>query len=62
MANKIVNDINGMIILNKPKGITSNDCLTSIKKILHPKKLGHTGTLDKNATGVLICLLGNATK
>lgn len=51
-----------MIILNKPKDITSNDCLTNIKKILHPKKLGHTGTLDKNATGVLICLLGTATK
>ena len=62
MANKIINDINGMAILNKPKGITSNDCLINIKKILHPKKLGHTGTLDKNATGVLICLLGNATK
>ena len=62
MANKIINDINGMIILNKPKGLTSNDCLTCIKKILHPKKLGHTGTLDKNATGVLICLLGSATK
>ena len=62
MVNKIINDINGMIILNKPKGITSNDCLINIKKILHPKKLGHTGTLDKNATGVLICLLGNATK
>ncbi len=62
MTNKIINDISGMIILNKPKGITSNDCLTSIKKILHPKKIGHTGTLDKNATGVLICLLGNATK
>lgn len=60
--NKIINDINGMIILNKPKDLTSNDCLSIIKKVLHPKKIGHTGTLDKNATGVLICLLGSATK
>ena len=51
-----------MIILNKPKDMTSNDCLSIIKKNLHPKKIGHTGTLDKNATGVLICLLGSATK
>lgn len=61
-ANRIVNDINGMIILNKPKDMTSNDCLSIIKKNIHPKKIGHTGTLDKNATGVLICLLGSATK
>lgn len=59
---KIVNDINGLIILDKPSGYTSNDCLTVIKKCLHPKKIGHTGTLDENATGVLACLLGSATK
>lgn len=51
-----------MIILNKPKDLTSNDCLSIIKKTIHPRKLGHTGTLDKNATGVLICLLGSSTK
>lgn len=61
-VNKIINDINGLIILNKPKGFTSNDCLSKIKKYLHPRKLGHTGTLDANATGVLVCLLGSATK
>ena len=59
---RVVNDINGLIILDKPKDHTSNDCLSIIKKYLHPKKLGHTGTLDENATGVLVCLLGNATK
>lgn len=59
---KVVNDINGLIILDKPKDHTSNDCLSIIKKYLHPRKLGHTGTLDENATGVLVCLLGNATK
>ena len=61
-ANKVLNDINGLIILDKPKDITSNGCLSVIKKSLHPRKLGHTGTLDENATGVLVCLLGSATK
>ena len=60
-ANKTTNDINGLIVLDKPKGYTSNDCLSMIKKIIHPKKIGHTGTLDENATGVLVCLLGSAT-
>ena len=59
---KVVNDINGLIILDKPKNHTSNDCLSIIKKLLHPKKLGHTGTLDENATGVLVCLLGSSTR
>ena len=61
-ANRVVNDINGLIILDKPKGITSNGCLSIIKKYLHPRKMGHTGTLDENATGVLVCLIGSATK
>ena len=55
-------NINGLIVIDKPSGITSNACLTKIKKILNPKKLGHTGTLDGEATGVLVCLLGTATK
>ena len=58
----IKNNINGLIILDKPKGFTSNDCLSIIKKYLHPYKIGHIGTLDENATGVLVCLLGSATK
>ena len=59
---RIENDIDGLIVLNKEKNFTSHDCIVAIKKILKPKKIGHTGTLDKNARGVLICLLGNATK
>lgn len=59
---KIINDIRGLIILDKPKGISSNFCLTILKKCLHPRKIGHIGTLDENATGVLVCLLGDATK
>ena len=60
--NKIFNDINGYLILDKEKDYTSNDSLSIIKRVLHPIKLGHTGTLDVNATGVLVCLLGDATK
>lgn len=59
---KIYNDLNGYFVLDKPKDFTSNDALCTIKRYLHPKKIGHTGTLDPNATGVLVCLMGNATK
>ena len=59
---KIKNDIDGLIILDKEKNMTSNDCLMILKKVLHVDKIGHIGTLDPNATGVLICLVGRATK
>lgn len=59
---RTINDISGYFILDKEKNYTSNDSLSVIKKLLHPKKIGHTGTLDVNATGVLVCLLGDATK
>ena len=59
---KEINDINGVIVLDKPSGFTSNDCISIIKKTIHPRKIGHTGTLDLNATGVLVCLIGDATK
>lgn len=54
--------MNGIIIINKPKGYTSHDVVNKLRKILNMKKIGHTGTLDPNATGVLPVLLGNATK
>lgn len=59
---KAYNDINGLIVLDKKKDFTSYDCLSVIRKTLNIKKIGHTGTLDKNAEGVLVCLLGTATK
>ena len=52
----------GLLILNKPKGPTSTECLERIKKQLKQKKLGHAGTLDPLATGVLLVALGRATK
>lgn len=54
--------MDGIIIINKPKGYTSHDVVAKVKKILGIKKVGHTGTLDPNATGVLPLLLDNGTK
>ncbi len=52
----------GFVVLDKPPGISSNDLVVQIKKILGVKKAGQSGTLDPNATGVLIVVLGKATK
>ena len=54
--------INGLLLIDKSKGISSNQALTLIKKMLNPKKIGHTGTLDPLATGLLPICLGDATK
>ncbi len=57
-----MNEINGVLLVDKPKGITSQTLLTKIKKQLHIKKIGHAGTLDPLATGLMVVLLGSATK
>lgn len=54
--------MDGIIIINKPKGYTSHDVVNIVKKKLNISKVGHTGTLDPNATGVLPILIGKATK
>ena len=54
--------MDGVIIINKPKGYTSHDVVNIVRKQLNMKKVGHTGTLDPNATGVLPILVGQATK
>ncbi|MDR1122904.1 MAG: tRNA pseudouridine(55) synthase TruB [Endomicrobium sp.] len=59
---KIYNDISGMLLLDKPSGITSFKVVHKIKKMLKVKKVGHCGTLDPAATGLLIVLVGKATK
>lgn len=51
-----------IILLNKPKGMTSFDAANRCRKLLHEKKSGHTGTLDPNAEGLLIILFGKYTK
>ena len=55
-----VND--GFLILNKSKNCTSHDCVKRIKRIFNIKKVGHTGTLDPQVTGVLPIALGSATR
>jgi len=54
--------IYGILILNKPSGYTSSYTIQKIKKQFNLKKIGHCGTLDPNATGVLIVCIGYATK
>jgi tRNA pseudouridine55 synthase len=51
-----------LLIVNKPKGFTSNDIVQMIKKHFHYHKVGHGGTLDPNATGVLIIGINEGTK
>ena len=52
----------GVLIVNKPEGITSHDVVGKIRKLYGTRKVGHTGTLDPLATGVLVILLGRAAK
>ena len=54
--------MDGVLIVNKEKGVTSRDVVNKICKILNTKKVGHTGTLDPIATGVLVVCVGKATK
>ena len=54
--------MNGIIIIDKPCGKTSHDMVSFIRRITGIKKVGHTGTLDPEATGVLPVCIGNATK
>ncbi len=55
-------NVNGILIVDKPVGFTSHDVVNVIRKIYSMKKVGHTGTLDPDATGVLPICLGKATK
>ena len=52
----------GVILINKPAGFTSHDCVNKIRRLYNTKKVGHTGTLDPMATGVLPVLVGRAAK
>lgn len=54
--------VNGVLLLNKPPGLTSNRALQQVKRLLHAKKAGHTGSLDPAATGMLPLCFGEATK
>lgn len=54
--------MDGVIVINKPKGYTAHDIVGILRKKLNMKQIGHAGTLDPNATGVLPVLVGKATK
>lgn len=54
--------MNGVIVVNKHKGCTSRDIVNDLIHIFHTKKIGHTGTLDPIATGVLVITIGTYTK
>ena len=53
---------NGIFLCDKPAGRTSHDVIDALRKLLGQKKIGHTGTLDPDATGLMVICLGQATK
>jgi tRNA pseudouridine55 synthase len=59
---KIQNMLDGILIIDKPEGITSHDVVARCRRILRTKRIGHTGTLDPFATGVMVILVGKATR
>lgn len=54
--------MDGLLIIDKPAGLTSHDAVDRVRRTLHERRVGHTGTLDPFATGVLIVLVGRATR
>ncbi len=54
--------MDGILIIDKPDGITSHDVVARVRRILKTKRVGHTGTLDPFATGVMVILVGQATR
>jgi tRNA pseudouridine55 synthase len=54
--------MDGVLVIDKPSGMTSHDVVARTRHILHERRVGHTGTLDPFATGVLVILLGKATR
>lgn len=55
-------EISGVLIVNKPAGKTSHDVVFAIRRLYHTRRVGHTGTLDPMATGVLVVLIGRAAR
>ena len=62
MAERIENHYCGMLVIRKEQGFTSSDVVAKLRGIVHMRRIGHTGTLDPMAEGVLPVCLGNATK
>lgn len=62
MSQQVNDDPEGILLVDKPQGITSHDVVARMRKVLRMKKIGHAGTLDPMATGLLLILVGKATK
>ena len=54
--------MNGIILIDKPQGLTSRDVVDKVSRIINTKKVGHTGTLDPMATGVLVLCIAKLQK
>lgn len=54
--------VDGLLVIDKPRGTTSFDVVAQVRRLYHMKKVGHAGTLDPNVSGVLVVALGKATK
>ena len=52
----------GVLVVDKPAGMTSHDVVNAVRRLARMRRVGHTGTLDPMATGVLVLLLGPATR
>ena len=57
-----LNELEGVLLVDKPSGMTSHDVVDRLRRVLRMKRIGHAGTLDPMATGLLIMLVGRATK
>lgn len=55
-------DVHGVLVVDKPSGMTSHDVVAAVRRALGIRRVGHTGTLDPAATGVLVCAVGRATR
>ncbi len=54
--------MDGLLVIDKPAGLTSHDVVARVRRILRERRVGHTGTLDPFATGILVLLVGRATR
>src|ERR1700687_6330100 len=54
--------MDGVLIIDKPPRLTSHDVVARVRRLLRQRRVGHTGTLDPFATGVLVVLVGRATR
>src|SRR5689334_8346345 len=58
----ILHFMDGLLVIDKPRGLTSHDVVARMRRVLGERRIGHTGTLDPNASGVLPLVVGRATR